>query len=213
MIKEIKDKMPNWCFEDTEQNIQLLMSDDTDALMCYILQRELFKRKVCYFADMSSERAYKGYYGERQGKQKIYSTDDALYNRDLTLALDTNLRNFKSWDNHIVKINKNDKVNKNSANLNIALDIHKDNYTNKACISSFITMLSYYDFDLKNWTKEQLLVLCAIDSLYYPFTTNFKDKATYNLKLLEYEFLKDFILENIDKRRSYKSWTRRSSYN
>ena len=189
--------MPIWC-KYKSKDIQLLTSDDTDALLCYIMQHYYFNRELHYFIDMSSERAYKGQYGKRYGKQYFYADDKANWNKSDILALDTNLRNFKSWDNHIVKINKYDEVNKNSANLNIALDICKDNYKEKACVSSIITMLSYYDFDLKQWSKEQLLVLCAIDSLYYPFTVNyFIDRATYNLKLLEYDFLKDFILTNM----------------
>ena len=59
MISKIKDKMPIWC-KDKSKDIQLLRSDDTDALLCYIMQHYYFNRELHYFIDMSSERPIKG---------------------------------------------------------------------------------------------------------------------------------------------------------
>ena len=50
------------------------------------------------------------------------------------LGLDIALEGkWRCWDNHVVKVSQDDIVNKNSANLNIALDIYRNNYTKKAC--------------------------------------------------------------------------------
>lgn len=191
MKQEIKDKFPAWC-EDTKTKYNLLLSDDIDSLMCYVFQNWYFNRQVKFFFDANT----KGF------TQTLYkSTDVKKVGNDNVIGLDIAIeRDIKVWDNHIIKIKRDDTSNNNSANLNLALDICQTNYTSKACVSTFITMLSYYDIDISTWSKEQLAVLCAIDGLYYPFKTgsNFIMTARKNLRLLEYEFLEDFIKENMD---------------
>lgn len=192
---------PSWC-EDKESNYELIMSDDVDSLMCYIFQNRVFNREVKYFMDMSSHKAYQSYDKTvtRDGKQILYSSEDASFKKSKILGLDFSINNdIKSWDNHVVKISKNDNYNNLSANLNIALDISSNNYTNKAIVSSFLTMLSYYEVDISKWDKDQLAILCAIDGVYYPFLNpKFASTGKHNLELLDYGFLGDFIKENIN---------------
>ena len=196
MKKEIKEKFPTWC-EDTEGKYDCIMSDDIDSLMCAIVQEKVFNNKVKYF-----------FFSDSQSKntQKCYKVKDHKTIYERMLGLDIALEGkWRCWDNHVVKVSQDDIVNKNSANLNIALDIYRNNYTKKACVSSFITMLSYYDIDISSWSKEQLLILCAIDGLYYPFqNTYFEKQATENLKILGYEFLVGFIKENISEIKKIK---------
>lgn len=191
MKKEIKEKFPSWC-EDTDKKYSLIMSDDIDSLMCYTFQNWYFNRQVKFFFDANAQ----GF------TQKLYKSTEVAENvgNENVIGLDIALEgDIKTWDNHIVKIKRADITNSNSANLNVALDICQINYTDKACVSTFITMLSYYDIDISKWSKEQLAVLCAIDGLYYPFKTgsNFIMTARKNLRLLGYEFLEDFIKENM----------------
>lgn len=190
MKKEIKELFPKWC-EDTERKYSLIMSDDIDSLMCYTFQNWYFNRQVKFFFDANGQ----GF------TQKLYkATDVESVGNDNVIGLDIALEgDIKTWDNHIVKIKRADTTNSNSANLNLALDVCQINYTDKACVSTFITMLSYYDIDISKWSKEQLAVLCAIDGLYYPFKTgsNFIYTGRKNLKILGYEFLEDFIKENM----------------
>ena len=199
MLKEIKEKMPNWC-TDTETKYQLMMSDDIDALMCYLFQKLKFGRECEYFVDMSSNKAYKNYTGtiNRKGTQTLYATSEATMKKSNTLALDISLnKDIKAWDNHIVQLSKNEtNYNKLSANMNIVTNINKSNYTSKFCISTFITLLSYYETDITKWDKDQLALTCAIDSTYYPFGGNFEATATKNLKVLGFDFLIPFIKEN-----------------
>lgn len=191
MKKEIKEKFPSWC-EDTDKKYSLIMSDDIDSLMCYTFQNWYFNRQVKFFFDANAQ----GF------TQKLYKSTEVAENigNENVMGLDIALEgDIKTWDNHIVKIKRADVTNSNSANLNVALDICQINYTDKACVSTFITMLSYYDIDISKWSKEQLAVLCAIDGLYYPFKTgsNFIMTARKNLRLLGYDFLEDFIKENM----------------
>lgn len=191
MNTELKELMPKWC-EDKNTNFSLLLSDDVDSFMCYILQKELFSRDIVYFYDVNYEKI-NGY-----GKQMLYGTQDTQdIEWDNVLGLDTALEHeVKCWDNHVTRVSRNDKANPNSANMNNG--IYQQNYTDKFIVSSFITMLSYYEIDISKWDKDQLAVLCAIDGLYHPFTyQSFKAKGRKNLKLLGYEFLADFIEENL----------------
>ena len=199
MNQEIKEKMPNWC-TDVETKFQLLMSDDIDALMCYTMQNRKFHRECEYFIDMSSDKAYQYRNGQRHnGEQFLYSTTDATMKTDDMLALDVSInRNTKSWDNHIVQLSENEtNYNNLSANMNIAMNINKSNYTSKFCISTFITLLSYYKTNITKWDKDQLALLCAIDGVYQPFAKGFIATGTKNLKVLGFEFLVDFISENM----------------
>ena len=190
MQKEIKELFPSWCEENSVKKYDCIMSDDLDSLMCAVVQEKVFKNKVKYFFFSDNKS---------RNTQKCYKVKDHEAASERMLGLDIALEgNYKCWDNHVVKVSQDDIVNKNSANLNIALDIYRTNYTKKACVSSFITMLSYYDVDISNWSKEKLLVLCAIDGLYYPFqNTYFEKQGKKNLSILGYEFLVDFIKENI----------------
>ena len=188
MQENIKGKFPKWC-EDKSSNYELILSNDIDSLMCYIFQKERFNREVFYFFDADINKH----------TQKNYKVEGHARNENELLGLDIALESkIKCWDNHVVKVSNADKINTNSANLNIAKDICQFNYTSKAVVSSFITMLSYYGFNLKKLTKDQLAVVCAIDGLYTPFQVEkFIKTGTENLILLEFEFLKDFIIDNL----------------
>lgn len=187
MKKEIKEGFPLWCI-DTDTKFELLLSDDIDSLMCYVYQHEKFNRQVKWFYDT-------GAYADTQKLwvQEDYVKEERVLGLDIALQLD-----IYTWDNHVTKFSSNDNSNINSANMN--KDICSYNYYSKYCISSFITMLSYYNEDLSKWTKEQLGVLCAIDGLYQPFlpkNKRYSTTARNNLKTLDYEYIADFIEENI----------------
>lgn len=199
MQKEIKENMPNWC-TDVETKYQLLMSDDIDALMCYMFQKTQFNRECEYFIDMSSDRAYEWRNGQRHnGVQTLYATSEATGKGKDLLALDVSInRQNKSWDNHVVQLGENEtNYNKLSANVNVAMNINKKNYTDKAIVSTFITMLSYYNHDMSEYDRDTLSLLCAIDGTYQPFAKGFERQGTKNLELLGFEFLIPFIKENM----------------
>ena len=194
MRDRTRAKFPSWC-EDT-QNYDLLLSDDVDSLMCYIYQREIFGREVKYFLDVNHKKVSRDSFGI----QRLYITKGATENKDNILGLDVALEDYKCWDNHITKLDKGDDYNKYSANLNVIQNINKENYTKKYVVSSFITMLSYYNVDIKTWSDEQLFVLCAIDGLYIPFENDkFRYVASNNLYDLDYSFLGRFISDNLEK--------------
>lgn len=196
MKKEIKEKFPSWCMEDSSK-YELMISDDIDSLMCYIFQNRVFNRECRFFIDANYKKCTMWNYGI----QRLYGTENCTNKKENLIALDFAIdrKNTKCWDNHVIKISEDDAINPLSANLNIPLDISLSNYTDKACISSFITMLSYYNIDIEKWDKDMLSILCAIDGVYHPFTSSnpkFNRIGKHNLELLEYGFLVDFIKEN-----------------
>lgn len=189
MIKELKRKFPKW-IETTEGN-PLIMSDDIDSLMSCIFLRDNFNCKVRYFYDSN-----KPFYTHLLYKRKGF--DYKLQDKK-AIAVDLALESYYAWDNHVIKYLENDTYNKNSANLNAINGICSQNYTEKWCVSTYITLLSYYNIDIEKWTKEQLAILCAIDGLYTPFkNTTFKTIASKHLEQLEYGFLIKFIENNIE---------------
>lgn len=189
MIKNLKEKFPVWT-TNIERN-PLIMSDDIDSLMSCIFLRDKFNCKVRYFYDTN-----RGEFTHLMYKRKGF--DYGLQDRK-AIAVDLALENFRCFDNHVIKVRDTDNTNKLSANLNAIDNIYLDNYTDKWCISTYITLLSYYNVDISKWTREQLAILCAIDGVYYPFkNTRFKPIASKHLKQLDYEFLIEFIEDNID---------------
>ncbi|MCH1962687.1 hypothetical protein MCG45_07330 [Clostridium perfringens] len=191
MIKNLKEQFPSWT-KDIEKN-PLILSDDIDSLMSCIFLRDKFNCKVRYFYDSNSNKKE---FTHLMYKQKGF--DYKLQDRK-AIAVDLALEGVRCFDNHVIKVRGTDKTNKLSANLNAIDNIYLDNYTEKWCVSTYITILSYYDIDISKWTREQLAILCAIDGVYYPFkNTRFKPIASKHLKQLDYEFLIKFIENNID---------------
>ncbi|EHK2345805.1 hypothetical protein KCK39_001755 [Clostridium perfringens] len=189
MIQELKEKFPSWV-KNIEKN-PLIMSDDIDSLMSYIFLRDNFNCKVRYFYDTN-----RGKFTHLMYKQRGF--DYGLQDKK-AIAVDLALEGFRCWDNHVIKVKGTDATNKLSANLNAIDNIYTDNYTDKWCVSTYITILSYYNVDISKWTREQLAILCSIDGVYYPFrNSRFKAIANEHLKELNYEFLVEFIENNLE---------------
>ena len=189
MIESLKGKFPSWV-KDIEKN-PLILSDDIDSLMSYIFLRDHFNCKVRYYYDVNGEN-----WTHKLYKQKGY---DYGFDTKKAIAVDLALEGYRCWDNHVIKVRDTDNTNKLSANLNVIDNIYLDNYTNKWCVSTYITILSYYNIDISKWNREQLAILCSIDGVYYPFRSErFKTIAAKHLKDLGYEFLIEFIENNIE---------------
>lgn len=189
MNKELKEQFPVWT--NTTDGNPLILSDDIDSLMSYIFLRDNFNCKVRYFYDTN-----RGKFIHLMYKQKGF--DYGLQDKK-AIAVDLALEGFRCWDNHVIKVRNTDKTNKLSANLNAIDNIYRDNYTDKWVVSTYITILSYYNVDISKWAKEQLAILCAIDGVYFPFKSpRFKNIATKHLEQLDYGFLVEFIENNLD---------------
>ncbi|MBC2580840.1 hypothetical protein [Clostridium sp. DJ247] len=188
MLKELKDRFPVWCAEEIGREFDLLGTDDLDSWASICLQRQLFGREINYFVDTNGNKAnYQEAYRVQQSDKTLVCCDFAVDGGD-----------FRTWDNHVVLLSNNDIENKNklSANINSIDNITRDSYSNKACLSTLIQMMSYYGIKINNWTDEQRLILGYLDGTMIPFQVqkiDFRPVARKWLHLLDYDELAEFM--------------------
>lgn len=142
MIEQIKGAFPEWV-NDTEENYELMLTDDIDSLVSCALLRKIKGYEINYFYDFKS----------------IYEINDS---QNKAIAVDASLTQGKCWDNHVTMLSRKDSVNKESANLNNILEINRDNYFQKFCGSTAIQIWSYYGLPLPE-SEEGKMALLAID--------------------------------------------------
>lgn len=180
MQNKLKEKFPEWCSDYTQGQNALILTDDLDSLLGCAIENYVKGNNINYFYNFN-----KLYVAERTDKRKAIGIDLALHKG-------------KSWCNHVVRINKDDYVNPQTANINALLKVHSDNYFKKYAMSTAIMMWSFYDLPLPK-TKEGKMLLLAIDSSFLGHYDNrFKDIHTAYLELLELNELID-LLNNTSK--------------
>ena len=169
MNKDIREKFPIWC--DLGEVYTLCLSNDLDSLLSCIFLKQIKGYEISHFYKFDT-------IGKIQGHKHTAGS---------LIGVDISLTKGKTWDNHVAMLSKDDKFNINSANLNIVNRISRDNYTSKYCGSTVLQILSYYDYDISQFSEEALMILMCIDSSYLPFYTSFKDTGTHYMKdILEF---------------------------
>lgn len=162
---EIMEKFPSWCNDDKTE-YSLCLSNDIDSLFSCIILNKIKGYKIEYFYDFN----------------KLYKTEKA---KNKAIGVDIDLIEGKTWGNHVTLFK-----NENSANINQILDITRENYTEKYALSTLLTIISYYDFDISNLTEEAKMILLCIDAGFKGFyIDNFREKHMEYLKMLELEEL------------------------
>ncbi|MGF9975324.1 hypothetical protein [Viridibacillus arvi] len=162
-IKPFIDKFPKWV-KLINGTFQLILTNDIDSLFACALIMKKFNCNIGFFYDFNSIHMVKG----------VSTTKEKI------IAVDMAVESGKAFDNHVVKINRNDEVNPESANLNIVYNIHQDNYFSKYGGSTALMVSVMYEmFDFKTLTENQLMILACIDSFYmgayHPNTKNYVD--------------------------------------
>lgn len=177
MEKILKERFPKWCFDNKQGQNTLVLTDDLDSLLGCSIENYVKGNEINYFYDFN-----KLYVADKTDKRKAIGIDLALHKG-------------KSWCNHVVRINKDDYVNPQTANINALLKIHSKNYTMKYALSTALMMWSFYDLPLPK-TKEGKMLLLAIDSGYLGhYRDRFKDVHTAYLELLGFNELIDLLNE------------------
>lgn len=185
-MRDLKNTFPSWVNDDIQRD--MILTDDIDSLMSCIVLNLLKGYEIRYFYDCSYTK----------NSQAIYTDVNINTNVNEIVGVDFALEGFKTWDNHVTRINSNDPCNPLSANLNNC--ITRNSYYSKYLASTFFTICWYYGIDFMKWTTEQLLILSAIDGMYHPFkeeNKRFKTIAKRHFKELRVEFLSDFIQCNL----------------
>lgn len=165
MKKIIRDKFPSWV-NDTVKHYTLCLSNDLDSLLSCIFLKLFKGYDISHFYTFNA-------IGEIEGHN---SSPQSLIGVDIALEFG------RCWDNHITMLNRNDSVNEQSANLNAINKISRSNYFTKYCGSTLLQILSYYSYDLSQFSEEALMILMCIDSSFLPFYTSFKDTGTYYMQ-------------------------------
>lgn len=177
MKNELKERFPEWCFNNEQGQNSLILTDDLDSLLGCAIEKYVKGNDINYFYNFN-----KLYVADRTDKRKAIGIDLALHKG-------------KSWCNHVVMINEDDYFNPQTANINVINKINSKNYTKKYAMSTVLTMWSFYNLPLPE-TKEGKMLLLCIDSGYLGhYNDSFKDVHTAYLKLLGFEELIDLLNE------------------
>lgn len=160
METNVKEKFPEWC-NDTVNNYNLCLTDDLDSLFSCAILNKLKGYEISHFYNFSGI----GTNGKHNKQKQV-------------IGVDMDLIKGQCWGNHVTMLSPNDTYNKNCANVNNALQISRENYTDKFCGSTVLQILSYYDIDISKLSKEGQMILLAIDAGYAPFYSSFKRTGT-----------------------------------
>ena len=147
MIKEYKERMPEWCFSN--EKFDMCLSDDIDSLFSCVALNIIKEYEITHFYNFNSLYRQKG-----SGKYKL-------------IGVDMDLIKGRSFGNHPTGV-----FNPLGANLNIAEGINTNNYTKKYAGSCILTILSLYDVDISQLTEEAKMVLLSIDASFKMYGFN-----------------------------------------
>lgn len=189
MKKNLMEKYPKFC-NDENGIYSTILSDDIDSL--------LGNNLLTYIKDYKTEHFY--------DFKKLHSAINQNDNKP-AIGIDIAIENGRCWDNHVVKVQSQDKVNPNSANINAILGFNRGNYTSKAVLSTFLQIWSYYDIPISN-SREQQMILLAIDSAYLGhFNPRYKQTQRNFLEMLDMGVLIDRIYkESEESFKKVKKW-------
>lgn len=177
MKNKLKERFPKWCSDYTQNQFVTCLTDDLDSLLGCAIERHVKGNKVNYFYDFD----------------KLFVSDQTVDKK--IIGIDLALHEGKNWDNHVVRVSENDKVNPQSANINALLKVHSGNYFKKYAMSTVLTMWSFCGLPLPK-TKEGKMILLAIDSSFLGHYDNrFIDTHTAYLDLLGFDDLIDLLNE------------------
>jgi hypothetical protein len=178
MKAKLKERFPEWCNDYTQGQYTTILQGDLDSLMGCAIEREVKGNEINYFYEFDNL-----YVADKTDKRKA-------------IGIDLALARGKSYCNHVVKINHNDEVNPQTANINVINNIHSGNYTQKYAMSTALMMWSYYGLPLPK-SKEGKMILLAIDSGYLGHYSDFF-KRTHNsyLEQLGFSELIDLLNES-----------------
>lgn len=176
MIKEIREKYPQWCGNE-ETKFDLCLSDDLDSLFSCIILNKIRSYEVKYFYDFNN----------------IYEKENHDRENIPCIGVDIDLIKGKCWGNHVTMLSANDNYNKQCANLNNILKINPNNYYTKFCGSTVLQIISYYNIDTSNLSEEAKMILLCIDSTFLGYWFNNGQWCKKYLEMLELDDLLDVL--------------------
>ncbi len=195
MKKEFKQELPKW-YEDLSDK-KLILTNDIDSLLS------------CYVLGLSQGCEIQGFYSFKE----MYFTNPKDNTGYIGVDLDAVRPKAKIFGNHVTYFE-----NDNAISLNRG--ITRANYSKKFAGSTLITIMSLYDYDLKEFTTEQLEVLISIDTAFKQYFFSSSTFKRYYADILEYpEFIdivkshsKGYFYNIINKYKLYEQITIKDGY-
>ncbi|WP_394175601.1 hypothetical protein [Guptibacillus hwajinpoensis] len=99
----------------------------------------------------------------------------------------------RCWDNHVTLQNGQSQPNNRSANINSIFKIHRGNYTDKYCMSTLLTVYSYYGLPLPKSDIGKMLLLCVDSGYLGHYNDFFKSVHNSYIEQLELNPLLDVL--------------------
>ena len=174
MKNEIKNKYPNWCSDSTTK-FDLILSDDLDSLLSCLFLQQIKGHKINHFYDFNN----------------LFRSKEST---NPTIGVDIDLVRGYCWGNHVTMLTPDDMgVNLNCANLNVINKISKSDYFHKYAGNTILQILSYYEYDISDFSEEAKMILLCIDSQYLGYYSKYENDRNANKQylcdVLEYEEL------------------------
>ena len=180
MNKQFVEKNFGDWYKHLDHTYSLMLSDDIDSwLTSKIIERD-FGCKLDLFNSFSSLYFKEGV--------DIYDLK-----RDKIIAIDIDISKNRCFSNHVTYIN-----NPECINLNKGIS----SYYGKFAGSTLLTVLSLYNYDLSDFTEQQLEILISIDTAFKQYFFNANTFTKWYSDVLEYPIFID-IIKNRDKQYFY----------
>ena len=141
MFSEIDQDGLKWYASMDADKYFLVLSDDIDSYLSCLFLRKKFGIEIGGFYDFKN--LYKNSKVATKGKQPIY--------------IDTDVCSGFAFGNHVTAFCNEDCINLNN-------NIGRGNYTSKFAGSTLITLLWFYDYDLKHKDHDKIRFYTMIDS-------------------------------------------------
>lgn len=169
MKETFLEKVPAW-YRDYKK-YDVVLSDDIDGLVSTSALKFAKDWDVKYFYDFETLYIADGiYFKEDKSATRVWA--------DVSIVI----KNEKTFDNHINRVNLKDYSNPNAINPNIITGITNENYYDKYLGSSALVIWSLYDIPLPE-TEEGKMILLAIDTTFKGFygKQQYKDRNKFYL--------------------------------
>lgn len=149
--------IPQW-YKDTK-DYELILTDDIDSLLsCAILEHVKgwhIEQTMLFKASGSKDTILYDYLGVTENSTQ---KDE--------IGVDLALTRGKCFDNHVTRLNYQDKGNLESINPNIMDHVNRNNYWKKYAMSTVLLLWSIYDLPKENLSDELMMMLLTIDASY-----------------------------------------------
>lgn len=174
MKQEIKQLFPSFC--NSDDNHDLILSDDIDSLLSCLLLKKIKGYRINYFYNWTE------FYRSETTKKKV-------------IGVDVDFHRLRCWSNHVTILSEKDKefTNNQSANLNNVLQVNRDNYKQKWAGSTLLQIMSYYDVPLPASDQAKMLLLAVDTTFKGYYNPDFKNTLVSYLEMLEFEELIDIL--------------------